>query len=301
VKAHLARGGLFPDAPWVALADLSRRPPAGPPPERVVAVGGDGTVNGVGAWLLDSGLPADLAIVPGGTGNNVALALGIPSDRRQMLEIALRGERKRRIDALRYRSLEVEAMPGANGSSRFIIQSGAWGYPAEIAGRYAALRRGRFFRTVAYPLGGRIYRLLALAGLLREKKRQRRGEEGLLLQARLPEGRIEADVLAVFVGNDPTLGGGFHPCPRASLEDGLLDLCVVRAGSGAPLLSLLRSVGRGEHLALTRAVEYRQTRGPLELSFNRSTPFLADGDIWLCSSSYVVEVVPAALPVVVGR
>jgi diacylglycerol kinase (ATP) len=107
-------------------------------------------------------------------------------------------------------------------------------------------------------------------------------------------------VLAVFVGNDPTLGGGFHPCPRASLDDGLLDLCIVRSSGGTPLLPLLQSVGRGDHLALARDVEYRQTRGPIAISFSRPTPFLADGDIWLSSTAYVVEVVPGALPVVVG-
>jgi len=258
-------------------------------------------VNGVGAWLLNSGIGADLAIVPGGTGNNVALVLGIPRDRRQTLELALHGEERRRIDAIRYRSPAEAGSPGGRVSSRFIIQSGAWGYPAEIAGRYAALRRGRIFRRLAYPLAGRIYRLLALAGLLREKRRQRRGEAGLLLQAKLPGEAIEAEVLAVFVGNDPTLGGGFHPCPRASLDDGLLDLCIVRSKGGTPLLSLLQSVGRGDHLALERDVEYRQTPGPIEMSFSRPTPFLADGDIWLSSAGYVVEMVPAALPVVVGR
>src|SRR6266545_2249579 len=142
VKAHLARGDLVLEAAWVSLGDLPRWSSPDPPPTRVVAVGGDGTVNGVGAWLLNSGLAADLAIVPGGTGNNLAAGLGIPRDRAQTMEIAVRGGRKRRIDALRYRPREDPALPGGDLPSRFIIQAGAWGFPAEIAGRYAALRTG---------------------------------------------------------------------------------------------------------------------------------------------------------------
>src|SRR6187200_1302163 len=58
-------------------------------PQRVVAVGGDGTVKFAASCLLKTGLP--LGIVPAGSANGMAKELGIPTDGQKALELAING------------------------------------------------------------------------------------------------------------------------------------------------------------------------------------------------------------------
>src|SRR5678816_4908666 len=62
------------------------------------------------------------------------------------------------------------------------------------------------------------------------------------VQCVLPEETLEERVIAIFIGNERSLGGEFQPCPKARIDDGLMDLCFVRAGTGESYLRLFRSV-----------------------------------------------------------
>ena len=61
-------------------------------PDRVVAVGGDGTIKFVAAFLLDTGIP--LGVLPAGSANGMARELGIPADITGSLEVLVEGETK---------------------------------------------------------------------------------------------------------------------------------------------------------------------------------------------------------------
>ena len=61
-------------------------------PDRVVAVGGDGTIKFVAAFLLDTGIP--LGVLPAGSANGMARELGIPTDIAGSLEVLVDGETK---------------------------------------------------------------------------------------------------------------------------------------------------------------------------------------------------------------
>jgi diacylglycerol kinase (ATP) len=279
---------------FVPLPELEGVPEA---PERLIVLGGDGTVSAAVDWLERRSFRSPIAIVPAGTGNNLARGLGIPLEPGAALELALAGRRLRAVDAIRY------STPGGGGSGgrpRLFIQTAALGFPADIAGRYDRWRRQRLFRLVARPLGPYVYRWLALSGLLAAKRRERRGERLLRLRAALPGETIDETVLAVFLGNEKSLGGNFHPCPRAEVDDGKLDLCLVRAGTGASYLDTFRRVVRGEHLELARTVLYRQSAGPLELELSEPAALLADGDLWVESARFRFEVLPRRVEVVVG-
>jgi len=289
-------------ARWVPITDLSRLSPGDVRPRRAIALGGDGTVGSVAEWLLSTaagdGEPAALGIVPCGTGNNLARALGIPFDVAPAVERAALGEVRRRIDAVRY---EPVGAPGTGGA-RVFVQSAQLGFPAEINDRFHRLRRHPVARLAIHPLGRLAYQVLALAGIARRRLREHRGsmEGRLIFRAELPGETVETEVLAVFFGNDRTLGGGFIPCPRASLDDGLLDICWVRGGTRSSYLRLFRAVTRGAHLARTDVVEYRQTPGPVEVRLSESAPFLADGDIRTSAPGYRIELLPAAISVAAG-
>jgi diacylglycerol kinase (ATP) len=260
-------------------------------PARLVVLGGDGSVNAAAQWLHDRGAACPIAIVPAGTGNNLARGLGIPRDVRQALALALRGTRARRVDGVLFR---WEGTP-----PRIMIQTSALGFPARIAARYDEIRRNRFGRALSAPAGPYVYRILALSGLVAQKRRELRGDPLPVVRCSYPGGEIEDRLFAIFLGNERSLGGNFIPCPRASVDDGVMDLCLVRAGTGASYLDLFRRIARGDHLSLERTVEYRQTPGPLEIRVSEPSPLLIDGDIKGNEALYRVEMLPGRFEVVV--
>jgi len=265
-------------------------------PQRVVAVGGDGTHTAVLETLWRLELDPLVGIVPAGTGNNLATGLGLPLDTTAACAIAFESSASLRIDVFPY------GAPGA-AKRRLIVQSGSFGFPAEITARFDRLRQSRAFRVVARPLGTSIYKLLAFCGLAAQKRREARGEV-LAVRCTFPradgsELAIEENVIAVFVHNEPTIGGGFVPCPDARVDDGLADICVLRAGTGRSYLELFRLVGKGRHIEEKDTTIYESTPGPLRLEFSTATPFVADGDIHECLRNYEVDVVPRRFAIVV--
>lgn len=258
-----------------------------------MAVGGDGTVNAVASWLHERHCACPVAIVPAGTGNNLARGLKVPLDTDTACRVALAGDLTTPLDVLLYRD-------GAAIRSRLMLQTGALGFPADIAMRYDRLRRNRLFRWLAKPTGTYIYRILALIGLARQKWRERRNLPQLTVRCQLEGETIEEQVIALFIGNEGTLGGDFIPCPRAEMDDGKLDICLVRAGTGHSYLRLFARVARGDHLDLEDCVVYRQTAQPVDLHLSETSPLLADGDLWVSSDRYHLEVLRHRLEVVVG-
>jgi diacylglycerol kinase family enzyme len=174
------------------------------------------------------------------------------------------------------------------------------GFPAEIASLYDGLRKRRAFRWLLRPTGPYAYRIIAFLGLAWQKCLEKRGRNLLEVRLSLPGETIEETVFAVFIGNERSLGGNFIPCPLAEPDDGLLDVCLVRAGTGTSYLRLFSKIVRGCHTDLEQVVLYRQSAGPLELRLSSPTPFLVDGDLWVRSAMYRVEVLPQELQVVRG-
>lgn len=294
--AGVARGAIE----WVTLDELGRRSsvPGGEGeararsdlPDRMVVVGGDGTVNAVATWLDRLRASVPLALVPAGTGNNLARGLGVPLETDAAWRLAQEGETTRRIDAIAYR---VDDEP----RERLLIQTGALGFPAEVAGEYDRLRQRPLLRALFRPLGPLAYRLLALQGIARQKRRDRRHEPPLEVVCELPGETLREPTLAVFLGNERSLGGNFIPCPRAEPGDGLLDLCLVRAGTQVSYLRLFAAIGRGRHLGAEEIV-YRQTAGPLRITLSAPRGLLADGDIWTTGARFDLRVLPGRIEVV---
>ncbi len=281
-------GELEVEVQWIEIAALAS---ASPPAERVVAIGGDGTVNAACDWLRRTGGAGPVAIVPAGTGNNLARGLAIPLEVDAAFDVALTSAATAPIDAILYRL-------AATGEERIAIQITALGFPAEVAERYDELRARPWFRRLAAPLGPYVYRLLALGAIRRQRRRERAGELARVT-ATFPEGSFEGTAAAVFAGNECSLGGNFIPCPRARLDDGRLDLCILRSGTEVGYLKLFGAVAKGEHLRYKDAVFYAQSTGPVTIATDRAGPLLSDGDLWLRGDAFELEVLPRAFAIVV--
>lgn len=265
-------------------------------PERIIVLGGDGTASAVASWVIARGLDPAIAIVPAGTGDNLARDLGIPLEPETAMDLAfgtLEPEATvRRVDAFRYE--------GEFGARTF-VQMAALGFPSDVVATYEALRRAPPLRLAAGALGSLGYKAVALAALLWARRRERRGRGIHEVRIRHREGSIEERALAVFFGNGPSTGGGFLPCPAALLDDGILDVCLVRAGTGASLLGLFRAFGRGRQGEERETVLHLRPAGPLDVELAAPARILADGDLPVRAARIRIEPLPGRLRFIVPR
>jgi diacylglycerol kinase (ATP) len=193
--------------------------------DTVIACGGDGTVNEVVNGL--EGTRVALGIIPAGTANDFASQVGIPDDPNGAMDIILR--RKPVI-------IDTASM---NGRRFLNVSSGGVG--AEATAETPPDAKASL-GPVAYFISG----LRKLAGL--EPRRA-------LFEA--PGFRLEGAFLLFAVGNARATGGGSLVTPKASVRDGLLDVCIVEAMTRGEFAKLVLRVKRGEHLA-SEGVRYLQ-------------------------------------------
>jgi diacylglycerol kinase (ATP) len=229
--------------------------------ERVVAVGGDGTVSEVTAGLVGS--ETALGIVPCGTGNDFSRALGVPSRPSAALRLALGGSA---------RPIDVGRIDIA-GRSRWFANVAGCGFDAEVVRR---LRRGQ--SSLVYLFG-------VLRTVTGYKPRRMRVEF---------DGRmVERRAVGVAVANGPRYGAGLRIAPRASLDDGLFDVCVVGALGAAGILGLLPFLYLGAHARYPRVELFRARSVAIE----GDAGCQADGEL-VGDLPARFEVVPGALRVV---
>ena len=184
--------------------------------DTLIACGGDGTVNEVVNGL--EGTRVALGIIPAGTANDFARQVGIPDDPNAAMDIVLR------------RKPVVIDTATMNGRRFLNVSSGGIG--AEATAETPADAKASL-GPVAYFISG----LRKLAGF--EPRRALFEAPGL---------RLEEEFLLFAVGNARATGGGTLVTPRASVRDGLLDVCIVRAMPRKEFAKLVLRVKRGEHL-----------------------------------------------------
>ena len=211
---------------------------------RVVVAGGDGSLHLVVTHLHRRGEldDVDLALVPLGTGNDLARALGIPLDPVAAARLALTGE-PRPLDLV---------LDDAGGVT---VNAVHLGIGAEAAQRSARLKP--VLGPLAYPLG-------AVAAGFRST--------GTPLRVEV-DGRVVADerVLMVGIANGPGIGGGTPLHPHAEADDGLLDVMVSTATGPFARVGFGAALKAGEHLRSphvrsARGREVAVTGGPIEVN-----------------------------------
>ena len=101
--------------------------------------------------------------------------------------------------------------------------------------------------------------------------------------------------LVAAFANAPSFGGGMKIAPRAEMDDGLLDICIVGAVAPLRLLRLFPSVYSGHHLS-TPEVEYFQA-SRVRVETEPSLDVYADGE-YVCRTPVEMGVHRAALKIV---
>lgn len=213
----------------------------------VVAWGGDGTVNGVGAAL--AGSPVPMAIIPGGSGNGLARDLEVPLDAAGAFVVAATGQ-NRAIDA------------GELNGSLFFNVAGI-GLDASIAARMAApgARRG---------LSGYVVSTFA------ELSSYRPGDYVVTLPPDSHGPAIATRALFIAIANSRQYGNGAQIAPKALLDDGLMDIVVVRPMSLFSLLSRIPKFFNGTLQADEKVLMHASASAVI--TSDREISFHVDGE-----------------------
>ena len=260
----------------------------------VVAAGGDGTVRACAQALAGTQVP--LAIVPLGTANLAARALGIPSRIGGSLATAFGGH-ERRIDlAVAGTAVAGAAVAGAAGA---MAGAGAMGGARAMAGAgeltFAAMAGIGLDAEVVAATPRLLKRragwlAYAAAGIAHLPGRGQRftvrldDDEPLARQAR-----------CVVVGNAGLLPGGFTLLPRARLDDGLLDVGILAPSGPAGWLRVAHRVLTGSRRE-GRQLERHQARR-VEIRTDTELPREVDGEVIAPGRSLTVTLLRRALTV----
>jgi diacylglycerol kinase (ATP) len=248
------------------LAEQARRA-AADGVERLLVAGGDGTMHHAVQGL--AGTACALGVIPLGTGNDLAGTLGVPRDAAAAVERALSGE-IRRIDLARV------------GDIRCVGYAGV-GFDSEVA------RVANEVKLLRGPLVY-LYSVIRTLAAFRPPAMRIVWDDGE---------RYEARAMFVTVANLPRLGGGMRIAPDARIDDGLLDLVIVREVSRRTLLSVFPKVYKGRHVDHP-AVLLTQARR-VEIALDRPMTMYGGGEPvrdMAAGETVAVEVEPGGLAVV---
>lgn len=237
--------------------------------ERIVAAGGDGTVSAVGDILANLGTKVPLGIVPLGTANVLAGELGIPSDLEEACRLLAGPHDLVRIDAMRIRD------------TYYLTQVGV-GLDALMIRDTTTAHKKRFGRLA--------YIWTAISRLAGFQPRR--------FSLTLDGTTIRLKASQVLVANSGTLGQKpFRWGPDIKPDDGVLDVCVIRARNVLDFVSLGWHMVRGRHKH-ARNVTYRTIRRDVTIESKVPVPVQADGEI-VGETPVTVRVAAGVIQVVV--
>lgn len=197
----------------------------------VLAAGGDGTINRVANGLLAQADPPALAVLPGGTANDFATALQLPTDPAAAIALALDGP---------LRPVDLGCL---NGEARFINVASAG--PAAEA-------------TTDVSQGAKSW----LGGLSYVFENVKRLADLPRIPARVVADDFEwsGDINGFAVCNGALAGGGVRVAPHALLDDGRLDLMIAPALEARSLTDAVADFFRPAWDADFDHLIYRQAR-----------------------------------------
>jgi len=235
-------------------------------PDAIVSLGGDGTLHYVMNGIMGSEIP--LGVIPCGSGNDLAKGLGIPTQARAAAETLCAGN-IRRVDL------------GQVGNTFYGCIAGA-GFDSVVT-QYANERVRRLGGAWAYAWS--ILRCL-------------RSYRPTPLRVVSDTQQFSGEVIFAVVGNNVSYGGGIHLTPRAKLDDGLLDVCIVPYIGKLELLRWVPRAYRGEHLKHPRILYFQARK--VSLSSTSHLELFGDGE-FMQELPATIEIIPRALPVIVPR
>jgi len=248
--------------------------------ELIISFSGDGAISDIAQGLMlrpyDQRPP--LAVVPLGSGNDFAKALGVPMNPWLAISRLPRGQRSR-IDIGRV-------------NDRYFLNTLSFGVDALIADRTHELRKSTRRR------GFMLYAQAAVSSIVKDMKAHS-------YRMTVDGNYLERDLLICAIQNGPYYGGGFRVAPQALLDDGLLNICMAGETSTPVALYSLTRIARGTHESLKVVDTDKASRITLDFTSpiaaqcdgEKITGFRTEEGSW----HFDIELIPHALEVVSMR
>lgn len=231
--------------------------------ETVVAIGGDGTINEVATGLIDT--QATLGLIPCGSGNGLGRHLGIPQPNQLAFDTLLQG-RVRVIDT-----------GEANGRPFFNVMG--LGFDAEIADRFAKLTKRGFQAYIRTTLA-------AWSSSQPQNVIVRNGDQ-----------TTESPALILSVANSDQFGNNCYIAPGAQVDDGLIDLTLIKPIGFFRAIPLAMRLFRGKIDGSPHAVRMQGTKFVIQRPADGLVH--VDGEPFRTSAKVAVSVRPKSLRVLV--
>lgn len=244
---------------------------------RIVAVGGDGTVNEVveGLASLPEADRPSLGIIGLGTGNDLIKTFGIPLEPRQAIERLVSGS-EQRIDLGLAQYTDLQGIP----QQRYFANIAALGFAADVV--MATNAMGKWLRgTLPYLLG-----LVKTFAIFHNQPMH------IAYDDRIWQGMSSLAVIA----NCQYFGGGMKVAPQADPCDGLLDIVILENLSKAELARHFPKVYRGDHLKIPQVKTLRARQ--IEVTSETKCLFQVEGDV-VGTTPIIIRVLPDQLTIVV--
>jgi len=230
----------------------------------VVAIGGDGTVNETASALVNT--DTALGIVPVGSGNGLARALGIPLLMRRAIKLVTRGE---------VRLIDVGMVAG-----KYFFATAGMGFDAVLGKRFDTAK-------VRGPAPSYVY---GIQEFFRYKAPR--------YEIKFDGKTIRKNAFIVAVANTKQYGANAIICPTAEPDDGLLDLAIIEDVNLARTLYYLPTLFTGKIEKAPVYEVYRSANFEIYREFH--APFTLDGEVYDGDLHLSCSLLPKALKIITG-
>jgi YegS/Rv2252/BmrU family lipid kinase len=237
--------------------------------QRILAVGGDGTLNEVANGIYFAGGGAALGLVPVGHGSDFARTIGKKGSVEQAVLRACEGEEQ---------PIDLGLARYEDGSERAFINIAGLGFDAMVARRAQGSR---------LPGGNLPYLGSALMTLV--------NFSNIKVTITADGETLETPAVFVQIANAQYMGGGYHFAPMAKINDGLLDVCVVGDFGKLELVRQIPGVYRGKHVGHAKFTHMSATR--VQISAAEPAIVQLDGEL-VGSTPVEFQVLPSAIRLV---
>ncbi len=230
----------------------------------VVAVGGDGTVNEIASALVGS--DTLLGIIPYGSGNGLSRFLNIPMDVKEAVENLNKGP--------------IEVIDSAEANGQPFFNMAGMGFDAHISEVFSHNKKRGFISYIRS----------SITEIANYKPQHYRIEiDGVY---------YERTAFMVSLANSSQYGNNMHIAPYASVQDGLIDVCIIKPFPAWRLPEmgvrmLLKVADKSKYLEIIKGKHIRIERpaaGPIHL----------DGEPQIVEADVKINIVPNSLKVIVG-
>lgn len=230
----------------------------------IVAVGGDGTVNEVASAIVGTDTP--LGIIPFGSGNGLSRFLQIPMDTEQAIKTLM--------------AWHIETIDSAKLNGRPFFNMAGMGFDAHISEVFSHGKKRGFITYIKS----------SMEEIAKYKPQMYHLEI---------DGRIyDREAFMVSFANSSQYGNNAHISPLASVQDGLLDVCIIKQFPlwrfpEMGIRMITKTANKTKYVEIIRGRRItvkRDNPGPVHL----------DGEPKMAGTDTQIEIVPNSLKVIVG-